>query len=278
MRKKIKNILITTFLLFLITNFINFAGLYVNASLTDSNKSNFQNSKNDILSIAWVAITTNIWIRYSQKEAISNTIYKDVLSISEIISNKETAMKSLISNNMLFIKEYLSYLKVDIKSLLDKSRSRETTLNTYINWLELRFKNWTTNLNNLIEQKKIFEETMSNRNSDIETLKSKISKDFSNSDFNETSINIKDYLELKNEYNYARTYVIFINQFIRQYDFLNSYNKILLDTLINNKDALVKNSFVVLPDSGTQLIDKLDLIYQEQDYKNLNEEENKNNE
>jgi hypothetical protein len=40
-----------------------------------------------------------------------------------------------------------------------------------------------------------------------------------------------------------------------------------LDTLINNKDALIKDAYVVIPDSWTQLLKKFDLIYDEKTLK-----------
>jgi hypothetical protein len=61
--------------------------------------------------------------------------------------------------------------------------------------------------------------------------------------------NIDDYLKLVQESNYSRTYIVFINKFLNSYAVLNNYNKLVLDTLINNKEILVKNTQVVLPDS-----------------------------
>jgi len=90
---------------------------------------------------------------------------------------------------------------------------------------------------------------MTRNDSSVATLKTKIGSDFSKFDSASTIENINNYIVLKNDYIYARTYVIFINKFLSQYTFLNEYNKVLLDTLINNKDILTKNSFVVIPDS-----------------------------
>jgi replicative DNA helicase len=64
-----------------------------------------------------------------------------------------------------------------------------------------------------------------------------------------TLTNIDDYLKAIEESNYSRTYIVFVNKFINSYNTLNNYNKILLDTLINNKEILIKNTQVVLPDS-----------------------------
>jgi hypothetical protein len=60
---------------------------------------------------------------------------------------------------------------------------------------------------------------------------------------------------------------VFVNQFIKQHEFLNNYNRTVLDTLINNKKALINESFVVLPDSGTQFLKPLDLILDEAEFK-----------
>jgi len=90
---------------------------------------------------------------------------------------------------------------------------------------------------------------MNDANSQIEVLKGKIGTDFSSNDSEASVQNIEKYLEIKREYDYARIYAVYINQFIVQYDFLNNYNKNLLDVLINNKEALIKDVFVVIPDN-----------------------------
>jgi hypothetical protein len=90
---------------------------------------------------------------------------------------------------------------------------------------------------------------MTRTDSNTEVLKTKIGSDFSKFDSASTIENINNYIVLKNDYIYARTYLIFINKFLSQYTFLNEYNKVLLDTLVNNKDILSKKSFIVLPDS-----------------------------
>jgi hypothetical protein len=90
---------------------------------------------------------------------------------------------------------------------------------------------------------------MKSASSKIEILKKKIEKDFSDNNSKESLKNIDSYLELKKEYYYARTYIVYINHFLSEYNYLNKYNKLLLDTLINNKDALIKDAYVVIPDS-----------------------------
>lgn len=74
-------------------------------------------------------------------------------------------------------------------------------------------------------------------------------KNFSASDPDATIANVERYFELRQKYTEAFTDIVFINQFIKQYSFLNNYNKLLLDTLINNKEPLINGTSVVIPNS-----------------------------
>lgn len=53
---------------------------------------------------------------------------------------------------------------------------------------------------------------------------------------------------------------MFLDKFSALYTSLNTYNRKLLDTVTLNKDALIKNVTVVLPDSGNDFMDKLELL------------------
>jgi hypothetical protein len=119
---------------------------------------------------------------------------------------------------------------------------------------------------------------MEDNSQKIENLKEVIDTDFNSFNEEKTWNNIEKYLELRKKYYYAKTYIIFINKFINQYNTLNAYNKKLLDTIINNKDAIIKDAHVVLPDSWNELLKKLNLIYEEAEYKALLENEKTANE
>jgi hypothetical protein len=62
------------------------------------------------------------------------------MTISEIISNNNKAQDQIITSNMLILNEYLNVLKTDIKSLLNSSNDRASTLNAFISQLEYRYK------------------------------------------------------------------------------------------------------------------------------------------
>ncbi len=280
MSKQFKNFLIrvlflSTFIVIVFNiwdNMINAKNKNIDNTNKDSitikeNNSNFKKINSSTLWKTWVAISTNIWIRYKQKKDIPVTIYKDIFSINEIISDQKIANNEIIWSNMLVIEEYRNILKTNIKQLIDTNLDKPRILNAFIEQLEFRYVLSIENSKNLVEQKTIFETAMNNADSKIEILKQKIENDFRSNKSTESLENINTYLDLKKEYYYARTYIVYINHFLSEYNYLNNYTKVLLDTLINNKEAIIKNSFVVLPDSWTQLLRKFNLIYDEEEYK-----------
>lgn len=248
-------------------NLINANWIKGTQLVNTENTSNFKNISNNSLWKVWVAITTNLWIRYTQRNELPATIYKDIFSVNEIILNQGTANKELIWNNMQSIDEYKNVLKTNVKQLLESSYDKSKILNAFIEQLEFRFIIWTENINKLNEQKDIFTNNMENSNTSIEELKTKIELDFNSNNAEESVDNINKYLELKKEYYYSRTYIVYINHFLAEYNYLNNYNAVLLDTLINNKEALIKDAFVVIPDSWAELLNNFNLLYTEEEFK-----------
>lgn len=237
-------------------------------SQTNSNSSNFiQVGSNPIIAQVWVAISTNIWTWLKQVKETPATAYSDVMTISYILANKQVARDKLISQNMLLLNEYLSILKMDLKTMLWQSNDRSKVLDSYISQLEFRYKNTLENLATLKQQRAILLSSATQSNTDIEKNKTQIANNFKIFDSQAVISNLDSYLEAKDEYTYSRTYIIFIDKFITYNQALNNYNKKLLDTLINNRDLIIKNSQLVIPDSGTDLLKNLNLIYTEADYK-----------
>jgi hypothetical protein len=150
---------------------------------------------------------------------------------------------------MVAIEEYRNVLKTNIKQLLANSYDKPRMLNALIEQLEFRFIKANENLIKLSKQKDIFSTDMQKSDLNIEELKKKIEIDFSKNDSAASLENINKFLENKKEYYYAKTYITYINHFLYEYNYLNKYNKELLDVLILNKEALIKDSFVVIPDS-----------------------------
>ncbi len=239
------------------------------ANETTIQENKFVYKKTDALDLGktWVAISTNVWIRYKQQKEIPITIYKEVMSIWEIISDKKIADDSIISKNMQQVKDYLNVMKTDIKRLINNSSDKSVTLKAFISEAEYRYETAVISMRNLDTQRQIIQDSVNSNNQKIEDLKAKIDNDFSGFDSEKTKENIEEYLRLKEEVNYWNVYIVFINQFLNQYSYLNNYNKVLLDTLINNKEAIIKDAYIIIPDSWDWLLKDLDLIYTEEEFK-----------
>lgn len=235
----------------------------------DKNSDNFVEAwaKDLIIAPIWVAITTNIWTKLKERSEAPANIYSDVMSISYILGNKQIARDKIISQNMIQINEYLNVLKMDLKTSLNQATDRATVLDAYINQLEFRYSSTLENISALKNQRAILASSVKENNTDIEQAKKKMSSDFKIFDSESVIEDVDTYLKARDSYTYARTYIIFIDKFIAYYTYLNNYNKKLLDTLINNKDILVKNSQLVIPDSGSDLLKSLNLIYSEDEFK-----------
>ena len=90
---------------------------------------------------------------------------------------------------------------------------------------------------------------MTSSDQKLASLRNDLTNAYKNMDYDKTQEVLDEYLSEKDKNTYANTYLVFIGKFIQSYTVLNDYNKVFLDTLLNNKDALIKNVTVVLPDS-----------------------------
>jgi len=233
------------------------------------NKYIYESATQQNLSKVWVALSTGIWIRFDKTKYKKVSSYGKVTKIGTNKKEFQEIRKKMISQNMIIIKEYLSLLKTDVLKLIENSSNKRETLDTFISQLEIRYKNAVKSWVNLNNQKVLLSEDINKIKSEIETIKQKMGNNFSHFDSKKTLKNTDDYIVLREKYTQNFTDIVFIKQFIVQYNFLNNYNKKLLDTLINNKEALVNKSFIVIPDSGKEFLSDFNLIYSEADFKRL---------
>lgn len=265
-------VLMLTWVFFLIINYFWYflSGAQDWFSSKNSNKEKFTSNDINIIWNIWVAISTNIWTRHKQTQDSDINTYKDIVEVWYILSNQKIAKDKLISANMMFLGEYFNILKTDIRWLLASSNDREFALNSFIAQLEYRYKNWIANASKLNTQKQELQKAFETTSKEIENIKQKIWDDFWNLNEKETKNNIDVYLDIKQKNINAQTYIVFIDKFLNYYNILNSYNKKVLDTLINNKEVLIKNSQVVIPDTGGEILKQLKLLYDEKDWKAQN--------
>ncbi len=223
-------------------------------------------SNNDISAVS-VALGTGVGIRLNRDGISDVTFYPEQSEIGRDAEQSRSLRRDLLAENMLIIREYLSLARTDVLELLDGSEDRRSTLNTLISQLELRFKNGSISLVNLENQKTLLVQDMEKTNTDIESIKGKMSNDFTTGDDDALLSDVDIYLDLRSRNNRSFTDIVLINQFLAQYQFLNDYNKRLLDTLINNREAIISQSFIVVPDSGDEFLKQFKLLYEEEEFK-----------
>ena len=214
-----------------------------------------------------VALSLNMGLSTKAKQETPVRLYEDVMPISAALGDKGEGRKKVISSNMVAASEYLNILKTDVNKLLDQSSDRQATLESFVDQLKYRYKSTNDYLRTLSAQRAELQQAVNDSVAKTEAVKAGLSAAYKNLDYDKTEDYLTQYLELKDRETYARTYLVFVDKFAATYTVLNAYNKTLLDTLINNREALVKDVTIVLPDSGTDLMKKLQLIKTEAEFK-----------
>jgi hypothetical protein len=235
----------------------------------NTNATTYMSAQSVNYGIIWVALSTRVGIAYQngQGQSRSANFYKEITSIGETPEEKKAIRSEMIAQNMLIMQEYLNLSRTDIKTLLDSSTDRKSTLEWFISQLEMRYINSALSLQSLEKQKIQLLTYLWEVETEIEVVKSSMETNFSAALASKTLTNVDRYFILRAEYTQSFTDIVFINQFIKQHVFLNNYNKGILDTLINNKDAIINKSYVVIPDSWDQYLRPLELIFDEAEMK-----------
>ena len=226
-----------------------------------TNANSFQNMSNPVLWKAGVALSLNIGTRYTQMNELPVNLYSDVITVAQLMSSWSINDSWMISTNMALITEYKNVLNTDVKWLLSNSIDREQMLSSIVAQFQYRYNLATDQMKLLLVQQKSFDAEMKTKENSISWIKSKLQQDFSKSDAQSTYEDIEKYTQLQKEFIFARTYLVLVNQFLNDYAVLNEQNKKILDVLTTNKDAIIKNSYVVIPDWWTDLLRDFNLLY-----------------
>ncbi|MDD2891819.1 MAG: hypothetical protein PHQ95_02535 [Candidatus Gracilibacteria bacterium] len=231
------------------------------------NDAKFQRASVPYLGNTGVAIAMNIGLHDKEKQNTPINLYTEVMPIAEVLADTGVGRKKLISSNMVAASEYLNILRTDVNKLLDSAIDRQAMLESLLDQLRYRYTSTNSYLSILSAQATELQGTITTSNNSIESIKSALTVAYGNLDYDKTEELITAYLAEKEKNTYAQTYLVFLGKFISTYQILNAYNKTLLDTLINNQEALIKNVTVVMPDSGTSLMKQLNLVKTEAEWK-----------
>ena len=274
LQKEIKDFTKKVLLLGIVLSFlINLIFTYVSSinggssTYAAGNDGKFQRANVPYLGNTGVAIAMNIGLHEKEKQNTPINLYAEVMPVGEMLADTGVGRKKLISSNMVAANEYLNVLRTDVNTLLDSSTDREAMLESFLDQLKYRYTSTNSYLSILSAQVTELQGTVTTSDLAIENIKTSMTTAYKNLDYDKTEELINQYLAEKQKNTYARTYLVFIGKFISTYQILNNYNKVFLDTLINNKQALIKNVTVVLPDSGTNLMKQLNLVKTEAEWK-----------
>lgn len=274
LQKEIKDFTKKVLLLGIVLSFlINLIFTYVSSlgggssTYAAGNDGKFQRANVPYLGSTGVAIAMNIGLHEKEKQNTPINLYAEVMPVGEMLADTGFGRKKLISSNMVAANEYLNVLRTDVNKLLDSSADREAMLESFLDQLKYRYTSTNSYLSILSAQVTELQGTVTTSDLAIENIKTSMTTAYKNLDYDKTEELINQYLAEKQKNTYARTYLVFIGKFISTYQILNNYNKVFLDTLINNKQALIKNVTVVLPDSGTNLMKQLNLVKTEAEWK-----------
>ncbi len=274
LRSEIKDFVRRVLLLgVLLSFFVNIAYTYYrsvstgNEASASGNDVAFKKKAVPYLGDTAVALSLNVGLSKKSEQDAPVRLYEDVMPIAAALSDKGEGRKKVISSNMVAASEYLNILKTDVNKLLDQSSDRQATLESFTDQLKYRYKSTNSYLSTLSAQRAELQRAVTDSTAKIDATKAALSAAYKNLDYDKTEELLSQYLELKDRETYARTYLVFVDKFAATFSALNAYNKTLLDTLINNREALIKDVTVVLPDSGTELMKKLSLIKTEAEFK-----------
>lgn len=207
---------------------------------------------------AAIAISTRIGMWNTQTSSTkTQTTGAYIYEISKLKNN------AFIEENLLFVREYLNYSRVNIRDTLKNTSHREQRLLSLISGFETRAENAKVSITSLENQKKDTLNKLEQTRSTIEQIKNSMESHFSAGDTDATLENIQTYYTQREKYTEYFTQIVFINQFLKQYSFLIDYNAGVLDTMKVNKKALIEWSFVVIPESWESYLKPLNLIFDE---------------
>lgn len=231
----------------------------------ETNATRFQSAYSSQFWVIGVALSTRVGMVYSETrgENISLRYYNFNTLLPKTKAERRQAREKLLSENTLMVREYYNLSATDIIDALKTSSNRQRTLDSFVSQIELRRDNALKSIQSLENQKNIYVAELTRLSQEIEAEKNTLESEFNGRDTESTLKSSEKYFLLRNEYTEFFTDVVFINQYLRQYDFLNQYNAGIINTLKLNRQAIIDQSYVVIPNTGSEFLRPLELILDE---------------
>ena len=211
----------------------------------------------------WVTATalgTNLSLGQEASLRVPVNLFWDILLISSTLGTPSRWEDVLLTENMKHIGAYTRLLKTDIPSLLDQAIDRATTLDEYIALLSKYEEEWSDHITTLERQKWEFESTLTEVVNRANTEKSWVLVALQEENTESIHTLLEEYITTKNRENHIRTYLSFIEKFLDSYERLQSVNSELIRALTLNREPLIKNATIIIPNRNTTIIERLDLL------------------
>lgn len=239
-------------------------GMETNAG---SNDTRFQQVDINYLGSTASALSLAVGLKQSYTNQTTVGLGSDIITIAEVLAQPADGQRRLIGTHMQSIQTYVNILETDIAGLLDGAADRTISLDEHI--ALLRYYGNKTNERILIldEQISDLKAIISKNVDDTTDAKSVLQWSLSNLDYNWVDAAIDSYTAAKNSDTHARIYLIYLERFRDSYLKLQEKNKTILTTISENRDALIKKTIIVVPDSGSDLLRELGIIQTEAQYK-----------
>jgi hypothetical protein len=213
------------------------------------------------------AMSLGIWQKDTKISSTPIQLSNDIISIGEVLANPTIGQQKLIGGNMIAISTYNNILKTDIPSMLDGATDRTIALDEYMSILREYGNRTNERLIILDEQIADLNAIITKSAADTTAAKANMQSSYNNLDYTSVDVAIATYTEAKQADIRARVYLVYLENFRSLYTKLQTKNRQILEALSTNREALIKHSRIIIPNSGTDILKELDLIQTEAEAK-----------
>ncbi len=263
-----KNTLILTLLFTLVLHLSwTYVRPYMGGDSFADNAAKFEIANTSFLGTPATAISLSVGLKEKAKDNTPVALSISTMSVAEALANTKEWQKTLITDNMIAITAYVSLLQTDIGSMLDQSVDRTRALDDEISILKTYYVRTGERLKVLNGQIGELNNILNDTSAAINAYKGNIQIAYKGLDYDTLESSISVYMKAKQDEVKSHTFLVFLSKFVGSYTALQEENARILDALINNREAIIKRATFVIPNTGTDVMKRLNLIQSEADYK-----------
>lgn len=227
---------------------------------TESNDRQFTKKGVPYFADVWVAIGLNAWYKSKKDNDVVVNLAGQVIPIQQALEEKDLKHRKIIASNINEIAAYRDILKIDIKEKLDSSPDRQATLKAHMELLNKHYNLAQDNLKGLDISRKEITTALGEITTRVNSARTQVDNSFAKLDPSDVDEYVGEYISAKEDERYTQTYLVLTDRLRERYAKLQSYNSLLIQTIANNREALIAWVSVVMPAQGNDFMDDLWLI------------------